>query len=264
MIVAALGESAEMSGESTSRTSLDIPKAQTDLLKALLKTGKPVVLVLFNGRPLTITQESKTVPAILDVWFPGSEAGLAIGDVLFGNVDPSAKLTASFPRNVGQIPIYYSQKNTGRPLEKNDCKFEKFHSNYMDTCNTPLYPFGYGLSYTTFDIAKPQQDKDVIKEGDKLNIKVTITNTGDYDGADVLQLYSHQKVRSITPPVKELKKFKKVFLKKGETKTVEFTLDTDDLKFYNSELKYGYEAGDFEYFVSDSSDGKFTNSFSVK
>ncbi|MGQ4006426.1 beta-glucosidase BglX [Francisellaceae bacterium CB300] len=264
VIVTALGESAEMSGESTSRTNIDIPKAQRDLLKALLKTGKPVVLVLFNGRPLTITEESKTVPAILDVWFPGSEAGLAIGDVLFGDVDPSGKLTASFPRNVGQIPIYYSHKNTGRPLEKGDCKFEKFHSNYMDTCNTPLYPFGFGLSYTSFDIAKPQQDKDAIKEVDKLNIKVNITNTGNYDGADVLQLYIHQKVRSITPSVKELKKFKKVFLKKGETKTVEFTLDIDDLKFYNNDLKYTYEAGEFEYFIANSSDGKFTNTFTAK
>ena len=264
VIVAALGESAEMSGESTSRTSIGIPKAQRDLLKALLKTGKPVVLVLFNVRPLTITEESETVPAILDVWFPGSEAGLATGDVLFGDVNPSAKLTASFPRNVGQIPIYYSHKNTGRPLEKDDCKFEKFHSNYMDTCNTPLYSFGYGLSYTSFDITKPQQDKNIIKEGDKLNIKVNITNTGNYDGADVLQLYIHQKVRSITPPVKELKEFKKVFLKKGETKTVKFTLDIDDLKFYNNDLKYTYEAGEFEYFIADSSDGKFTNTFTVK
>lgn len=263
VIVAALGESAEMSGESTSRINIDIPQAQKDLLQALLKTGKPVVLVLFNGRPLNITKESKTVPAILDVWFPGSEAGLAIGDVLFGDVNPAGKLTASFPRNVGQIPIYYSHKNTGRPLEKDDCKFEKFHSNYMDTCNTPLYPFGFGLSYTTFNISKPQQDKNIIKEGDKINIKVNITNTGNHDGADVLQLYIHQKVRSVTPPVKELKKFKKVFLKKGETKTVSFTLDVNDLKFYNNDLKYTYEPGEFEYFIGDSSNEKFTNSFII-
>ncbi|AIT08702.1 beta-D-glucoside glucohydrolase [Candidatus Francisella endociliophora] len=264
VIIAALGESAEMSGESTSRTDLRIPKAQRDLLKALVKTGKPIVLVLFNGRPLVLNEEKKEVPAILDVWFPGSEAGLSIADVLFGDVNPSGKLTASFPRNVGQIPIYYSHKNTGRPLEKNDCKFEKFHSNYMDTCNTPLYPFGYGLSYTTFNISKPTQNHKVIKEGDKLIIKVNITNTGDYDGADVLQLYVHQKVRSITPPVKELKKFKKVFLKKGQTKTVTFKLDINDLKFYNNDLNYVYEPGEFEFFVNDSSDGKFTNKFTVK
>ncbi|QIW10182.1 beta-glucosidase BglX [Francisella sp. LA112445] len=265
VIIAALGESAEMSGESTSRSHIDIPKAQRDLLNALLKTGKPVVLVLFNGRPLVLTQESKTVPAILDVWFPGSEAGLSIADVLFGKVNPSGKLTASFPRDVGQIPIYYSHKNTGRPLtNKDSCRFEKYHSNYMDVCNSPLYPFGYGLSYTTFDISKPVQNKEIIKKGDKLIIKVNITNTGKYDGADVLQLYIHQKVRSITPPVKELKAFKKVFLKKGQTKTVTFELDVNDLKFYNNDLKYVYEPGEFEYFISDSSDGKFTNTFTVK
>ena len=238
VIVAALGESAEMSGESSSRTHIDIPKAQRDLLKALLKTGKPVVLVLFNGRPLVLTEESKTVPAILDAWFPGSEAGLSIADVLFGKVDPSGKLTTSFPRDVGQIPIYYSEKNTGRPLaNKDSCKFVKYKSNYLDVCNSPLYPFGYGLSYTTFDISKPVQNEQVLRKGDKLIIKVNITNTGKYDGADVLQLYIHEKVRSITPPVKELKGFKRVFLKKGQTKTVTFTLDVNDLKFYNKDLK---------------------------
>ncbi|RUS69023.1 hypothetical protein EGW08_023216, partial [Elysia chlorotica] len=234
VIIAALGESAEMSGESSSRSDISIPQAQKDLLKALLKTGKPVVLVLFTGRPLVLTEEATTVPAILNVWFPGSEAGLSIADVLFGDVNPSGKLTATFPRNVGQIPIYYNHKNTGRPLTVNNCKFEKFHSNYLDVCNSPLYPFGYGLSYTTFKISKPKQSTSSIKGDEKITIKVKIKNTGKYDGADVLQLYVHQKVRSITPPVKELKKFEKVFLKKGETKTVTFTLDINDLKFYNN------------------------------
>lgn len=263
VIIAALGESAEMSGESSSRAHINIPQAQKHLLRSLLKTGKPVVLVLFTGRPLVLTEESKTVPAILNVWFPGSEAGLSIADVLFGEVNPSGKLTVTFPHDVGQIPIYYNHKNTGRPMTVENCVFEKFHSNYLDVCNSPLYPFGFGLSYTTFNISKPSQSTDSIEGKETLTIKVDVTNTGKYDGSDVLQLYIHQKVRSITPPVKELKKFKKVFIKKGETKTITFHLDTSDLMFYNKDLKYVYEPGEFEFFVNDSSDGNFTNDFTV-
>ncbi|APC96766.1 beta-glucosidase BglX [Francisella frigiditurris] len=263
VIIAALGESAEMSGESTSRVDIEIPKAQKDLLKALLQTGKPVVLVLFTGRPLVLVDEATTVPAILNVWFPGSEAGLSIADVLFGDVNPSGKLTMSWPRDVGQIPIYYNHKNTGRPLSKDDGKFEKFHSNYLDVPNDPLYPFGYGLSYTTFKISKPELSKNSIGPNDKLVITTEVTNTGNYNGAEVVQLYIHQKVRSITPPVKELKGFKKIFLKKGETKTVKFVISPEDLKFYNNDLEFVYEPGEFELFVSDSSDHKFTNTFSL-
>lgn len=263
VIIAALGESAEMSGESTSRVHIEIPKAQKDLLKALLQIGKPVVLVLFTGRPLVLVDEDSTVPAILNVWFPGSEAGLSIADVLFGDVNPSGKLTMSWPRDVGQIPIYYNHKNTGRPLSKDDGKFEKFHSNYLDVANDPLYPFGYGLSYTTFKFSKPQLSKKSIGPNDKLVITTEVTNTGNYSGAEVVQLYIHQKVRSITPPVKELKGFKKIFLRKGETKTVKFVITPEDLKFYNNDLEFVYEPGEFELFVSDSSDHKFTNTFSL-
>ncbi|MFI2743287.1 beta-glucosidase BglX [Zhouia sp. PK063] len=264
VIVATLGESAEMSGESSSRSDIEIPKAQKDLLEELLKTGKPVVLVLFTGRPLVLVDEAKTVPAILNAWFPGSEAGLSIADVLFGDVNPSGKLTATFPRSVGQIPLYYSHKNTGRPLQNKEGKFEKFRSNYLDVRNEPLYPFGYGLSYTTFKIDKPQVDKTVIDVNDTMTITTKITNTGNYDGAEVVQLYIHDKVRSITPPVEELKGFQKIFLKKGETKTVTFKIAVNDLKFYNKDLDFVYEPGEFEFFVSDSSTGTFTNTFTVK
>ena len=182
VIIAALGESAEMSGESSSRTNLEIPQAQKDLLQALLKTGKPVVLVLFTGRPLVLVEENEIVPAILNVWFPGSEAGSAIADVLFGKENPSGKLTATFPRSVGQVPIYYNHKNTGRPLSNKEGKFEKFRSNYIDERNEPLYPFGFGLSYTTFSYSNLKISSAVINFKEKLNVTVDVTNTGNYDG----------------------------------------------------------------------------------
>ncbi|MDO9038149.1 MAG: beta-glucosidase BglX, partial [Lutibacter sp.] len=243
VIVAALGESAEMSGESSSRTNIEIPQTQKDLLKALLKTGKPVVLVLFTGRPLVLVEENNTVPAILNVWFPGSEAGLAISDVLFGDVNPSGKLTATFPRSVGQIPIFYNHKNTGRPLLNTEGKFEKFRSNYIDERNEPLFPFGFGLSYTTFNYGKIAISSDKMKVADKIKISVDVTNSGNYDGKEVVQLYIRDLVGSVTRPVKELKGFQKIFLKKGETKTVTFTLSIEDLKFYDYDLNFVAEPG---------------------
>lgn len=264
VIIAALGESAEMSGESSSRTNLDIPQIQKDLLQALLKTGKPVVLVMFTGRPLTIEEEVETVPAILNVWFPGSEAGLAISDVLFGDVNPSGKLTATFPRNVGQIPIYYNHKNTGRPLKNTEGTFEKFRSNYLDVRNEPLFPFGYGLSYTTFEYSNLKLSTNQIAMDGTIDVSVEVKNSGNYDGKEVVQLYIRDLVGSVTRPVKELKGFKKVNIKKGETKTIRFKITVEDLKFYNSNLDFVAEPGQFEVFVGTNSDTSMKAGFEVK
>ncbi len=252
VIVAAVGESAEMSGESSSRSNIQVPKIQQDLVQALLKTGKPVVLVLFTGRPLDLSWESKNVPAILNVWFGGSEAGDAISDVLFGNVNPSGKLTATFPQNVGQVPLYYNHKNTGRPLGEGQW-FQKFRSNYLDISNDPLYPFGFGLSYTSFTYEKPVLDKSQIRKTDQLHVNVKVTNNGNFDGEEVIQLYVQDLVGSITRPVKELKAFQKIFLKKGESRNVQFTITNNDLKFYNSELKFDSEPGDFKVYTGTNS-----------
>lgn len=251
VIIAALGESSEMSGESSSRTDIRIPENQRELLAELLKTGKPVVLVLFTGRPLDLTWENKNVPAILNAWFGGSEAGNAIADVLFGDVNPSGKLTMTFPQNVGQIPLHYNHKNTGRPLEGK--WFQKFRSNYLDVTNEPLYPFGYGLSYTQFDISSPVLDKNSLKAGEKLTATVTLRNTGKHDGEEVVQLYIRDMVGSVTRPVKELKGFQKVFLKAGETKEVKFEITEDTLKFYNADLQFVAEPGEFKVLVGNSS-----------
>ena len=261
VIVATIGESAEFSGESSSRTDLGIPQVQKDLLNALLKTGKPVVLVLFTGRPLVLVEENENVQAILNVWFPGSEAGLAISDVLFGDVNPSGKLTATFPRNVGQVPIFYNHKNTGRPLGNEDGKFEKFKSNYIDVRNEPLYPFGYGLSYTSFDYSNFNINTSSIAMDGVVEVSVEVTNSGDYDGKEVVQLYLRDVVGSVTRPVKELKGFQKVQIKKGETKTVTFKLTVEDLKFYNSDLDFVAEPGDFQVFVGTDSDTKMMKEF---
>ena len=252
VIVAALGESAEMSGESSSRTDIQIPDAQKDLLKALVATGKPVVLALFTGRPLDLCWESEHVPAILNVWFAGSEAGDAIADVMFGDVSPSGKLTTSFPRAVGQLPLYYNHLNTGRP-DTDDTTFNRYGSNYIDQSNEPLYPFGYGLSYTTFRYGNLQLSAERMAKGGQLKVTVPVTNSGECDGIEIVQLYLHDVYAEISRPVKELKAFRRVALKKGETQNVEFVLDEDDLKYYNSRLEYGYEPGEFEVMVGPDS-----------
>ena len=252
IIVAALGESSEMSGESSSRTDLNIPDVQHTLLEALLKTGKPVVLTLFTGRPLTLTWEQENVPAILNVWFGGSEAAYAIGDVLFGDVNPSGKLTMTFPKNVGQIPLFYNHKNTGRPLQEGKW-FEKFRSSYLDVDNEPLYPFGYGLSYTTFQYSDIALSASAMGQDGSITAAVTVTNTGKRDGAEVVQLYIRDLVGSITRPVKELKGFEKIFLKAGESKTVTFKITPDLLRFYDSDLKQVAEPGDFDVMIGGDS-----------
>lgn len=251
VIVAALGEGAESSGESASKSNIDIPETQKRLLKALVATGKPIVLVLFNGRPLTLNWENENVPAILDVWFAGSEAGDAIADALLGRVNPSGKLTMSFPQNVGQIPLYYNHKNTGRPLTGK--WFSKFQSNYIDVSNEPLYPFGFGLSYTNFEYGAMQVSSTQLKGNQKLKVIIPVKNTGKYAGKEVVQLYIRDEVGTITRPVKELKGFEKIELAAGETKEVAFEITTDLLKFYNSDLKFDWESGDFQIMVGPNS-----------
>lgn len=250
IIVAALGEASEMSGESSSRSNIEIPQTQKELLMALAKTGKPLVLVLFTGRPLVLNWENANVPAILNVWFGGSEAGNAIADVLFGDVNPSGKLTTTFPQNVGQVPIYYSHKNTGRPL---GTWFEKFRSNYLDVSNEPLFPFGYGLSYTSFTYSDVKLSSNTLSKTGNITATVTLKNSGSKDGSEVVQLYTRDMVGTITRPVKELKGFKKIFLKAGESKTVSFSISAQDLKFYNSDLKFVAEPGDFKVFIGGNS-----------
>ena len=252
VIVAALGEASEMSGESSSRSDIRIPDAQRDLLEALLKTGKPVVLVLFAGRPMVLKWEAENVPSILNVWFGGSEAGNAIADVLFGDVNPSGKLTTTFPQNVGQVPIYYAHKNTGRPLAEGKW-FEKFRSNYLDVSNDPLYPFGFGLSYTNFSYSDIKLSSSNLKGNQVLTASVTVSNTGSSKGKEVVQLYIRDLVGSIARPVKELKGFQKIELAAGESKTVSFSITTNELKFYNNELKYDWESGDFDIMIGSSS-----------
>lgn len=252
VIVAALGESAEMSGESSSRSNIEIPAIQKELLQALLKTGKPVVLVLFTGRPLALKWEQENVPSILNVWFGGSEAGTAIADVLFGDVNPSGKLSTTFPQNVGQVPIFYNHKNTGRPLQEGKW-FSKFRSNYLDVSNDPVYPFGFGLSYTNFTYSDIKLSSASLKGAQALKASVTVTNSGSRDGKEVVQLYIRDIVGSSTRPVKELKGFQKVELKAGESRTVTFNITPEDLKFYNYDLKYDWESGDFAIMIGGNS-----------
>lgn len=256
VIVLAIGESAEMSGESSSRADIGIPQAQVDLLNELKKTGKPIVMVLFAGRAMTLTNVVEAPDAILNAWFPGTEAGLAISDVLFGKVNPSGKLPMTFPRSVGQIPIYYNHKNTGRPLnpEKVEkCEYERFRANYMDECLFPLFEFGYGLSYTNFTYSDVSVSSENLKGNQTLKASVQLTNSGNYDGAEVVQLYIRDLVGSNTRPVKELKGFEKVYLKKGETKTVSFDITPELLKFYDNKLNHDWEAGDFDIMIGTNS-----------
>ena len=261
-IVLVMGEGHHMSGEAASRTNLKIPGVQTKLIKKIREANpdKKIVLVLMNGRPLNLSEEVNLVDAILEVWFPGTMGGAGTADVLFGTYNPSGKLTATFPRNVGQVPIYYNMKNTGRPIPENN-PGEDYKSNYIDSPNSPLFAFGYGLSYTTFEYSDITLSSEKINFSEDLTASATITNTGNQDGYEIVQLYIHDKVGSITRPVKELKGFQKIFLKKGESKTVSFTISAEDLKFYNSEMVYGVEPGEFEIAIAPSSDFKFKNTF---
>ncbi|TGE06125.1 beta-glucosidase BglX [Hymenobacter fodinae] len=251
VIVAAVGESQGMTGEAASRADIGLPGQQLELLKALKKTGKPLVIVLMSGRPMTLPWEDQNADAILETWFAGTQAGNAIADVLFGAYNPSGKLTATFPQHVGQVPLYYNHKNTGRPYA--GVALDKYKSRYMDVSNDPLYPFGYGLSYTTFQYGKPELSTTTLPMNGTLEVKVTVTNTGNYDGEEVAQLYIRDMVGSISRPVKELKGFQKVMLKKGESRTLTFRLTPEDLKFYNADLKFAAEPGDFQVFVGGNS-----------
>ncbi|MGY3089390.1 beta-glucosidase [Hymenobacter sp. UYAg731] len=251
VVVAVVGESQGMTGEAAARADIGLPGQQLALLKALKATGKPLVLVLMNGRPLALPWENQNADAILETWFAGTQAGNAIADVLFGDYNPSGKITASFPLTVGQEPIYYNHKNTGRPY--GGVKLDKYKSRYLDAPNDPLYPFGFGLSYTSFTYGKPTVSKATIGPAETLTVSVTVQNTGNMDGEEVAQFYLRDMVGSISRPVSELKGFQKVLLKKGESKTLTFRLAPDALKFYNNDLKFAAEPGDFQVMVGGNS-----------
>ena len=253
VIVCAMGEMAEMSGESSSRAVISLPCVQMSLLKALVATGKPVVLLNFSGRPTVMSWEAENVPAILNVWFGGSETGDAICDVLFGEKSPSGHLTMTMPKALGQIPIYYNHLNTGRPVPEGAKEYRKYQSNYIDVRNDPLYPFGYGLSYTTFEYGKPRLSGTTMNANGTLTLTVNVKNTGKYDADEVVQLYIRDVAASISRPVKELKGFERISLKAGESRDVNFTIDVDMLKFYNSDLQFVAEPGDFEVMVGGNS-----------
>ena len=253
IIVCAMGEMAEMSGESSSRTDISLPRVQMELLKALVATGKPVVMLNFAGRPTVMAWEAEHVNAILNVWFGGSEAGDAICDVLFGDKNPSGHLTMTMPKALGQIPIYYNHLNTGRPVPEGVTEYRKYQSNYIDVRNDPLYPFGYGMSYTTFEYGKPRLNATTMKADGSITLTVNVRNSGNRDGDEVVQLYIHDMVATIARPVKELKGFERISLKAGESRDVTFTINADMLKFYNSNLQYVAEPGDFEVMVGGNS-----------
>jgi beta-glucosidase len=248
--IIAVGESADMSGEASSRSSLDLPGRQLDLVKAVQATGKPVVVVLMNGHPLTINWLAENTPAILETWFAGTEGGNAIADVLFGDVNPGGHLPVTFPRTVGQEPLYYNHMSTGRPPDANN----KYTSKYLDVSWTPLFPFGYGLSYTQFQFSNLQLSSKSIRPDGRLSVSVEVTNTGKRAGDEVVQLYIRDVAASVTRPVKELKGFERISLRPGESRRVEFTLGPQHLGFYNREMRFVVEPGEFKVFVGNSSD----------
>ena len=259
-VVLVVGETGAMSGEASSRATIDLPGLQLDLARQLIAVGKPVAVVLMNGRPLSVTWLAEHAPAMLEAWFPGTEAGHAVADVLFGRVNPGGKLPATFPRSSGQAPIYYSQMATGRPADAAN----KYSSKYLDVPWTPLYPFGYGLSYTTFGIGGLQIGADRILPSESLTVSVEVTNTGQRGGDEVVQLYVTDVVASVTRPVQELRGFRRVALKPGEKQKVDFTLGTADLGFFNQQMKWVVEPGQFRVRVSNSSVGGVTGTFEVR
>jgi len=260
VVIMAVGEKANMSGEAASRSKLDLPGAQQALLEAIRQTGRPIVSLVMAGRPLTLEWMHDHIPAIVNTWHLGTMTGPAIADVLFGNYNPSGKLVITFPRNVGQIPIFYAMKNTGRPFKAND----KFTSKYLDVPNEPLYPFGYGLSYTTFEYKDLKLNRSTISGNQELQVAVTVTNTGEYAGEETVQLYVRDLVGSVTRPVKELKGFKKVNLQAGQSQTVNFTLTQEDLRFYTQNMEFKAEPGQFKVFVGGSSVDVLEADFELK
>jgi len=237
-----------MSGEAASRSQIDLPGVQQDLIREVLKTGKPVILVLMNGRPLDLSWEDKNVSAILETWFAGTQAGPAIADILFGDDNPSGKLPVTFPRSVGQVPIHYDMKNTGRPKSEN-----KYTSKYLDIPNSPLYPFGYGLSYTTFEYSDINLDKTELTASGSIAVSVDVTNTGDMEGEEVVQLYIRDMTASVTRPVKELKDVEKIALAPGETSEVTLYISREDLEFYDINMNWTVEPGQFKVFIGTNS-----------
>lgn len=266
VIVCAMGEEEEMSGECASRSNLELFDVQHELLEALVQTGKPVILLNYAGRPTVLTWESRHLPAIMNVWFGGSEASDAICDVLFGDKVPSGKLTTSLPQTTGQEPLYYNHQPTGRPVAEGTKTFTKFTSTYFDVRNDALYPFGFGMSYTTFKYGDLRLSADNMTRNDSIKATITVTNTGNYDADEVVQLYIRDVVCSISRPVKELKGFRRIHLAKGESREVAFTITPDMLKFYNHNLDYVLEPGDFEVMAGPSSSNKDLNTktFTVK
>lgn len=263
VVIMVVGEHGFQTGEGRSRTNLDIPGVQLDLLKEVYKVNKNIVLVLANGRPLTINWSKQNLPAIVEAWQLGTQSGNAIAQVLYGDYNPSGKLPVTFPRNVGQIPIYYNHKSTGRPTPLEENKKMVFWSKYTDVDNTPLYPFGYGLSYTTFSYKNLKLDTSTIKKDQTINVSVDVTNTGDFDGYEVVQLYIQDIVGSIARPVRELKGFEKVHLKKGETKTINFIINSETLQFYTANNTWEVEPGDFNLWVGTNSNATLKATFKV-
>ncbi|HEX7457961.1 MAG TPA: glycoside hydrolase family 3 C-terminal domain-containing protein, partial [Ginsengibacter sp.] len=252
IVIMNVGEAADMSGEAKSRSNIHLPGVQEELIKAIYATGKPVVVMINAGRPLIFNWTADHVPSIVYTWWLGTEAGYAIADVLFGDYNPSGKLPMSFPRTEGQIPIYYNHFSTGRPA-KNDSDLN-YVSSYTDLSNSPKFPFGYGLSYTTFSYGDIKLSTTRLKPGQPLTATINVTNTGKYDGKETVQLYLRDMVGSVVRPVKELKGFQQIFLKAGESKTITFKITTNDLKFYNDKLEYNYEPGDFKIFIGTNSE----------
>lgn len=264
VIVCAMGECADMSGESSSRASLEMPDVQRELLAELVKLGKPVVLLNFSGRATVLTWEQQNVDAIMNVWFGGSEAADAICDVLFGDKVPSGRLTVSMPQSTGQMPLYYNHLNTGRPVREGATRYYKYQSNYLDVRNDPLYPFGYGLTYTTFEYGEPRLSAKTMTADGSLTLTVNVRNTGSREAIETVQLYIRDLVASVSRPVKELKGFERIALKAGESRDVTFTVTPDMLKFYNAELKHVLEPGDFEVMVGPNSRDVKRHRFTVK
>ena len=260
IVIMALGENYQQSGEAASRTDIRLPGAQEALVSAIMETGKPVVALIAAGRPLDLSALDEQVPAIVNTWHLGTMHGSAVAQVLFGDYNPSGKITMTFPRDIGQVPIFYNAKNLGRPLDEN----QKYTSKYIDMPNSPLYPFGYGLSYTTFAYGGLKVSKPVMEMGDTISVMVSVTNTGKMAGEEVVQLYVKDMVASVTRPVRELKGFKKILLAPGESKTVSLSLSANDLAFYNRNMEFKPEAGQFEVFVGGDSNASLKTGFELK
>jgi beta-glucosidase len=261
IVIMNVGEAADMSGEAKSRSNIHLPGVQEELIKAVYATGKPVIIMINAGRPLIFNWTADHVPAIVYTWWLGTEAGSAIADVLFGDYNPSGKLPMSFPRTEGQIPVYYDHFNTGRPA-KNDSDLN-YVSAYIDLPNSPKFPFGYGLSYTAFSYSDIKLSAPSFRPGQTLKASITVTNTGKYDGTETVQLYTRDMVGSVVRPVKELKGFQQIVLKRGESKTLTFLLTANDLRFYNNDLKYTFEPGDFKIFIGTNSEDVQEASFTL-